>query len=385
MAVVHERRDRRRDPVVREVRGHGDHRQARERGRVLGHVERPAPADAHERVEGALAQLRGEAARGVERPALDLEELAVLELRPQRVRKLLSEHLADRDGDVPLARDPPVGEQRAERLHRARADVDRERRRDHPRQERHATSRARARSAWSSTSTQSTWPIGAIPDAPAAVGVLLEAVLVVEARIAAPRRLERVGEWRGGGGLDQRHADVLALRSRGIERLVDPVHVAVGGEMELHLLLAERLLVVHREHEVGAARLEHALLHGRRVNGVAVHEHRSLGERVARAPERVRVVPLLGLRVEDQLEPDAVAALELRLRVGDPVSGEPRHDDDLVEADVLQVRERDVEDRAVAIHRQQRLRQVIRQRLQPPARTGGEHHPDHWPSSSSSS
>ena len=80
-----------------------------------------------------------------------------------------------------------------------------------------------------------------------------------------------------------------------------------------------------------------------------------------------------------------MAALELGLRVRDPVGGETRHDHDLVEAHVLEVRERDVEDRALAVHGQQRLRQVVGQRLEAPAGAGGEHHPDHWPSSSSSS
>src|SRR3954465_3980947 len=77
--------------------------------------------------------------------------------------------------------------------------------------------------------------------AAAAVGELLEAVLVVELGVAPPGGLERVGERRGGLGLDQRQADVLALRGRRVERLVDPVEQPVGGQVDLHLLLAERL------------------------------------------------------------------------------------------------------------------------------------------------
>ena len=92
-----------------------------------------------------------------------------------------------------------------------------------------------------------------------------------------------------------------------------------------------------------------ALLYRRRMNRVPVDENRSLTERVARAPQRIRVVPLLRLGVEDELERNAVPAFELGLRLGDPVGGEPRDDDDLVEPDVLQIRERDVEDRAVAV------------------------------------
>ena len=224
----------------------------------------------------------GELARGLERAALDLEELAVLELRPQRARELLAEDRARR----PPRRGPRLEIRRsarsgAQRLDGARPDVDRERRRDHARQERHATSRARARSAWSSTSTQSTCADRRDADPPAAVGELLEAVLVVETGIAPPGGLERLGQPAGGLGLDQRDADVLALRGRGVERLVDPVHEPVRREMELHLLLAQRLLVVHREHEVRTTRLEHALLDRGWVHRVAVHEHGALGQGIA--------------------------------------------------------------------------------------------------------
>src|SRR3954469_1611277 len=59
--------------------------------------------------------------------------------------------------------------------------------------------------------------------AAAAVGELLEAVLVVELRVALPGRLERAGEVAGRFGLDQREADVLALRGGRIERLVDAI------------------------------------------------------------------------------------------------------------------------------------------------------------------
>ena len=67
--------------------------------------------------------------------------------------------------DVAAGGDPPVGQQRRQPRHRARADLDRQRRADHAGQERHM-SRARARSAWSSTSTHSTSPIGAVPTLP---------------------------------------------------------------------------------------------------------------------------------------------------------------------------------------------------------------------------
>src|SRR4051794_27287279 len=90
-------------------------------------------------------------------------------------------------------------------------------------------------------------------DAPATVGVLLEAVLVVELRVASPYRLEGVGELVRGRRLDQREADVLARRGRVVERLVDLVEQSLVGEMDLHLLLAELLDVVERDDDVGRA------------------------------------------------------------------------------------------------------------------------------------
>src|SRR4029079_5045345 len=96
--------------------------------------------------------------------ALGVADLGVVEL--QRVRDLLAEAGPDDDGDVAAAGDPPVGEQRGEARDRPGADVDGQRRADHAGQQRHATSRARARSAWSSTSTHGTLPIAAVATRP---------------------------------------------------------------------------------------------------------------------------------------------------------------------------------------------------------------------------
>src|SRR3954447_10446133 len=74
-------------------------------------------------------------------------------------------------------------------------------------------------------------------DAAAAVGELLEAILVVELRVALPGRLERLGELLRGPGVDQRQADVLALGGRRVERLVDAVEQSFLVEVDLHLLL----------------------------------------------------------------------------------------------------------------------------------------------------
>ena len=80
-----------------------------------------------------------------------------------------------------------------------------------------------------------------------------------------------------------------------------------------------------------------------------------------------------------------MAALELRHALGHPVRAEPGHDHHLVEADVLEVRERDVEDRPVAVDRQQRLRKRVGQRLEALARARREHQADHSSPASSSS
>src|SRR4029453_16626383 len=53
---------------------------------------------------------------------------------------------------------------------------------------------------------------------------LLITVLIVQFGVAPPGRLERIGQGRRGGRLDQRGADVLAVRLRRIQPLVDASH-----------------------------------------------------------------------------------------------------------------------------------------------------------------
>jgi hypothetical protein len=161
-----ERRDRRGDAVVREARRDRDHRQPAERRGELGDVERAAAADPDERVVEPRAQPLGERVRLVDAAVLEPPDVRVAELRPQLVGDLLAQPGPDDDRDVPAGRDAPVGEQRGQLRDRAGADVDEQRRADHPRQQRQAISRARTRSAWSSTSAQSTPPIGATPMRP---------------------------------------------------------------------------------------------------------------------------------------------------------------------------------------------------------------------------
>jgi hypothetical protein len=155
--------------------------------------------------------------------------------------------------------------------------------------------------------------------------------------------------------------------------------------VDLHLLLGERLDVVEREQDVGAAAREQRLLHARRVHGVAIDEEHALAEQLARAPERVGVVPDLGLRVEDELERDAVAPLERRLALLHRAGRVAGDDRDVVEAGRLEVPERDVEDGPVAVDGDQRLGQRVGVRRQAPPRARCEHHPDHSATSSSSS
>src|SRR5438094_554988 len=78
-----------------------------------------------------------------------------------------------------------------------------------------------------------------------AVDVLLVAVLVVQAGVPPPRRLEGSGQGLRRRGLDQRDADVLAGGRRRVQLLVDPGQRAVGVQLDLHLLVRELLDVVH--------------------------------------------------------------------------------------------------------------------------------------------
>ena len=115
---------------------------------------------------------------------------------------------------------------------------------------------------------------------------------------------------------------------------------------------------------------------------VAVGEQHALAERLARAPQRVGVVPLERLRVVDELEREPVGALEGRDALGEPLVRVAGDDHRTLEPDRGEVAERDVEDRAIAVDRQQRLGQL--RRLVPEALAGarGQHHPDHGSSSS---
>ena len=117
---------------------------------------------------------------GLHGAALDVPDLGVGELRPQRGGDLLAEPRPDDHRHVAAAGDPAVGEQRRQPRHGARSDVDRQRRADHAGQQRHATSRARARSRVVVDLDPLDGPDRRDADAPAAVGELLEAVLVVE-------------------------------------------------------------------------------------------------------------------------------------------------------------------------------------------------------------
>ena len=147
-------------------------------------------------------------------------------------------------------------------------------------------------------------PIGAARDAPAAVGELLEAVLVVEVRVAPPSGLERVGERRRRRAARSASRRCTRRRGRRVELLVDPRRAARPVERDLHLLLAERL-------GAGRARARDRRRCGRR----AASPRRSAGwtvspltsstpsrEVLARAPQRVaRCSTPRAFGVEDRL------------------------------------------------------------------------------------
>jgi hypothetical protein len=147
----------------------------------------------------------------------------------------------------------------------------------------------------------------------------------------------------------------------------------------------QRLVVVDRDHQLRTARPEQGLLDGGGVHRVAVGQQHALGERVARHPQRVGVVPLQRLRVEHELDLEAVAALQLGHALLDALGRVARHDHGPLEADAAEVAEGDVEDRAIPVDGQQRLRQLRGLRPQARSRACREHHPDHCASSSSSS
>ena len=166
-AVLLERGHRRGDAVVGEARRDRDHRQAAERRGVLGRVERLAAADPDDGVEEPRAQARAQLRRRLDRAALDHPDVGVGELRAQDLGDLLALPGPDRDRRR--------GRRSRSGGRRAAAPGRRRRRRpmsmvrgdpDHPAQQRHATSRARSRSAWSSTSTHSSPPTDATPTRP---------------------------------------------------------------------------------------------------------------------------------------------------------------------------------------------------------------------------
>src|SRR3954451_17062852 len=145
----------------REVRRDGAQRQAAEAGGVLGDVERAAAADGHQRIVETASESLAEPKSGLEGAATNHPDVGVRKVRPGRVDDLLAQPWANRKRNVAPARDPAIREQRPEALRRTRANVDRQRGADHARQQRHASSRARARSVWSSTSTHPTAPTDA--------------------------------------------------------------------------------------------------------------------------------------------------------------------------------------------------------------------------------
>jgi hypothetical protein len=216
-------------------------------------------------------------------------------------------------------------------------------------------------------------------DVAAALRELLKAVLVVERGIPLPGRLERVRERSGGASLDQRDADVLSGRSREGRFLADLRDGAVVREDDLHLLGSEGLHVVEREEDVRSALREQRLLDAHGVDGVAVgHEH-AVRERLARKPERVRVVPLVRAVVVDEVERDPVPAFEVVHLLPDAVGGEADHEDDVAEPHLREVREGQVEDRPAVRQGKERFRERRRQGVETASRPRCEDQALHSP------
>ena len=105
-------------------------------------------------------------------------------------------------------------------------------------------------------------------------------------------------------------ADVLAEGLGRVHQLRDLRELSIRGEDGLHLLVSQLLDVVDGEQDARAAVGEQGLLDAHRVHGVAVDQQRALREVVTGQPERVGVVPLLGLVVVHEGDLDAVLLLE---------------------------------------------------------------------------
>ncbi len=69
-------------------------------------------------------------------------------------------------------------------------------------------------------------------DVPAAVGELLEAVLVVELRVAPPGGLERVGERGGVLYVNDSKATNVAAAAAALRSFERPVHAILGGSLK---------------------------------------------------------------------------------------------------------------------------------------------------------
>ena len=159
--------------------------------------------------------------------------------------------------------------------------------------------------------------------------------------------------------------------------LVMRVEVPVGADLDLHLLVGERLVRVDGEEDLRPARRQQRLLDRDRVHRVAVDHQDAVRHVLAGRPHGVGVVPDLGLVVVHQRERDAVAALEVRLALLDRVGGVPDDHDDLAQVDRGEVAQGDVQDGRVAVHRHQRLRQRVGVGAETASGTGGQHHADH--------
>jgi hypothetical protein len=121
---------------------------------------------------------------------------------------------------------------------------------------------------------------------------------------------------------------------------------AAFAHADLHGLVGELLVVVERDEEPGVGRGggEEAPLDARGVHGVAVDEHRSLRVVLAGGPQRVGVVPVRLVVVDDR-DGDAVPLLEDRGVLADLLGGVAHGDREVEDADLGQAAHDRVEDR----------------------------------------
>ncbi len=112
------------------------------------------------------------------------------------------------------------------------------------------------------------------------------------------------------------------------------------------------------------------------MHGVTVDEERAAGVRIAGEPQRVRVVAVEAI-ITDDLDRQTVPRFEVRNPGDEHLRGVARDQHGVGQTDLRQITQDHVQDRELAVHRQQRLGQRIGIRPQALTLAGRENEPNH--------